>query len=267
MGLHSGERQQRVFELVSAHGEQATEALGQQLGVSPATMRRDLAALERRGLIQRTWGGARVAVPVVYTDGDFQGETVKRSIAATAARLVEPGMVIAVSGGSTCTELARWLRGRRIKVVTNALNVALELRASSHTRVVLSGGELNVASYELIGDMVARSLSEYRVDMAFVGCSGVMLDFGFSMRDEPEANAARAITRVADRVVVIADHRKVGRRTSVRFARFDEVERLITDDGLTPAWRAQLAQAGLQIDLAPGLPNDLPPTREQTWRP
>lgn len=256
--MKSAHRQDQLFKFIGEHSEVTVETLAQQFGISLTTVRRDLDSLERRSLIERTWGGARVAVPVVYTEEAFQGEAVKRAIAAAAATLVKPGMIIGISGGSTCTELARRLRGQRIKVVTNALNVALELRSTNHTRVVMTGGELNFASYELVGDLVARSLSEYRVDMAFTGCSGLTPDFGFSMRDDPEAVAARAITQVASRVVVLADHRKVGARTFARFARLDEVERFITDDGLSPEWLARLTQAGLNVQVVSGAPSDHP---------
>lgn len=261
--MKSALRQEQLFKFISEHREVAVETLAERFGVSLTTVRRDLDALEHRKLIERTWGAARVAVPVVYTEQAFQGEAVKRAIAAAAANLVEPGMTIGISGGSTCTELARRLRGQRIKVVTNALNVALELRSTPHTRVVMTGGELNFASYELVGDLVARSLSEYRVDMAFTGCSGLTLDFGFSMRDEPEAVAARAMTRMASRVVVLADHRKVGARTFARFAQISEVERLITDDGLGPEWLTRLTQAGLNVQQVGSAPTKVPVTKEK----
>ena len=247
--MKNSERQKQMFEFISLHREQSVETLAAELNVSVTTVRRDLAAMARRGLIERTWGGANVAVPVVYDAQEFEDDAAKRAIAVAAARHVRPSMVVAISGGSTCTELARLLRGRSIKVLTNAVNIALELRSSGHTQVVLSGGVLNAASYELVGPMVERSLSEFRADIAFTGCSGVLPGFGFSMRDEPEAEAARAITRLTGRVMVLADHRKIGRQTFARFAHFSEVERLITDDALSQSWQAQLAQLGLNVEL------------------
>ena len=249
--MKNSERQKQMFEFISLYREQSVETLAAELNISVATVRRDLAAMARRGLIERTWGGANVAVPIVYDMQEFEDDAAKRAIAASAARYVLPGMVVAISGGSTCTELARLLRGRAIKVLTNAVNIALELRSSGHTQVVLSGGVLNAASYELVGPMVERSLSDFRADIAFVGCSGVLPGFGFSMRDEPEAGAARAIIRLTGRVIVLADHRKVGRQTFARFAHFSEVERLITDDGLSDPWHTQFGQLGLNVELAP----------------
>ena len=250
--MKSAQRQEQLYRLLGERGEQTVEALAQKFGVSNITIRRDLGALERRKLVQRTWGGVRVAIPILYGDAAFEGkgDAAKRAIALAAARLVEPGMTVAISGGSTCTELARQLRGGRIRVLTNALNIALELKSTGHTQVLVTGGELNAVSYELVGELVRRSLSEYRADLAFVGCSGVTPDFGFCMRDQPEAAAARAVMRSAGRVVVLADHRKVGLKTFARFARIEDVSGLITDAGLEPAARAELEEAGLRVECA-----------------
>lgn len=255
--VSSRERQERIRNLVLHQGELRAGDLATILNVSPATVRRDLAALERRGLIERAWGSARVRSPVRYL-GDFKGvankeAAAKRAIAAAASAHVEEGMVVGLSGGTTCTELARWLRGKPITVVTNAINVATELYNHSLTKVIVTGGALNAYSYELVGEMVGFTLREYRLDLCFVGCSGASPDFGFSMRDGLESAVARAFLGVSARAVVVADHSKVGRKTPARFAPLLAAERLITDEGLSGAWRQRLEAAGLAVELAPGL--------------
>lgn len=252
------ERRQRIHRLVMQAGEVSVETLTRQLGASVATVRRDLAALERRGLVDRTWGGARVRSPVRYLE-DFSRaaqdhEDGKRAIAALAAGLTEPGMVVGLSGGTTCTELARWLRGAPITVVTNAINVATELYNHGRTKVIVTGGALNAYSYELVGDVASATLEEYRLDLCFVGSSGITVDFGFSMRDHPEAAMARRFTAVSQRTLVVADHSKIGRRTMARFAPLDAVSGLITDDGITPSQRGELEDAGLAVEIATALP-------------
>jgi len=254
----SRERQQRVHRMVMQAGEVSAEALTRRLGISLATARRDLAALERRGLVDRTWGGARVRSPVRYLE-DFSRaardhEEGKRAVAAFAAGLAEPGMVVGLSGGTTCTELARWLRGAPITVVTNAINVATELYNHGRTKVIVTGGTLNAYSYELVGDMASYTLEEYRLDLCFVGSSGITADFGFSMRDHPEAAVARRFTSVSERTLVVADHSKIGRRTMARFAPLNAVSGLITDHGITPSQKRELEEAGLTVFSAAPLP-------------
>jgi len=255
---NSRNRQQTLHRLVMQHGQVTAADLADRLGISLATVRRDLASLERRGLVDRTWGGARVRSPIRYLEdfsraADDHAEA-KRQIAAQAAMMVEVDMVVGLSGGTTCTELARWLRGAPITVVTNAINVATELYNHGRTKVIVTGGALNAYSYELVGEMASYSLQEYRLDLCFVGSSGITTDFGFSMRDHPEAAMARQFKAISERTFVVADHSKVGRRTLARFAPLGDVDGLIADDGLPAQEREALAEAGLQVLLASRLP-------------
>lgn len=255
---NSRERQQTLHRLVMQQGRVSASDLAARLGISLATVRRDLASLERRGLLDRTWGGARVRSPIRYLE-DFsraaedQAEA-KRQIAAHAAMMVEVDMVVGLSGGTTCTELARWLRGSPITVVTNAISVATELYNHGRTRVIVTGGALNAYSYELVGEMAAYALQEYRLDLCFVGCSGITADFGFSMRDHPEAAMARQFKAISERTFVVADHAKVGRRTLARFAPLSDVDGLITDHRLAASARRELEDVGLDVLLADPLP-------------
>lgn len=253
--LSARNRQERIRRMVMRSGDVEADDIAVELDVSLATVRRDLSALERRGLVDRTWGGARVRSPIDYM-ADFaeaaeREGSAKRQIAAWAASIIEPGMVVGLSGGTTCTELARWLRGSAITVVTNAVNVATELYNHGRTKVILTGGALNDFSYELVGEMAAYALTEYHLDLCFVGSSGITVDFGFSMRDHPEAAVARKFTAVSERTFVVADHTKVGRRTLARFAPIGGVAGLITDAGLGPEPAGELEAAGLHVILAP----------------
>jgi DeoR family transcriptional regulator of aga operon len=247
-------RQELIYSIVLHKGEVRSPEIAEAARSSLATVRRDLAALERRGLIERTWGGAKVRSPINYLS-NFDSEAShradeKRAVSSAASGLVEPGMVVGVSGGTTCTELGRWLRGKPVTVVTNAINVATELYNHARTRVVVTGGALNSYSYELVGEAVTRSLEEYRLDICFLGCSGILPGFGFSMRDHLESAVARAFLSVSERSVVVADHSKIGKRTLARFATFAEIDCLITDSGVDQGDRERLAAAGLEMIIA-----------------
>lgn len=254
---NSRERRQLLHDLILQHGALDVADIAVALGISSATVRRDLAALKRRGLIERSWGGAQVRSPIDYLD-DFKAVAnhevaAKRAIAAAASRHVSEGMIIGLSGGTSCTELARWLRGKPITVVTNAINVATELYNHSLTKVIVTGGALNSYSYELVGEMVRHTLQKYRLDLCFVGCSGVTPDFGFSMRDHLESAVARAFLEVSERAMVVADHSKVGNHTLAKFAPVAAIERLVTDERLSLGWRERLGAADLTVEIAPGL--------------
>lgn len=255
-------RQDQINELILQTGQIKATKIAKLLNISIATVRRDLETLERRGLIDRDWGGAKVHLPIAYPNTFLQSaernKHEKRTIAAAAAKHVADGMVIGLSGGTTCVELARWLRGRRITVVTNAINVATELYNHSHTKIIVTGGTINSYSFELIGDMVAHSLQEYRLDLSFLGCSGITSHFGVCVRDTFEATGAKAFVQISNRAIILADHTKAGKQTFARLAPTSAFERLITDTNLSVEWQGTLETSGLHVEIAPKIPVNQP---------
>ena len=170
----------------------------------------------------------------------------KRAVALAAAELVAPNMVVALSGGTTLTLLARMLRGRSVNVVTNAVNVAAELYGARATKVIVTGGALKLSGYELVGAAAEPLIRAYHVDLLFCSCSGVD-EAGFGRRDHAEAAVVKAFRRVAARTVMLIDRGKLGRPYRARVASFDEVDRVLVDGPLDPAWRARLAAGGAEV--------------------
>lgn len=245
-GALGGTRVRRAALLawIHDHGEGRVEDLAATVGASEVTVRRDLAALEREGLVDRTWGGARPHVALRYRSEHLEraarAEAAKRAVAAAAARLVAPNMVVALSGGTTLTLLARRLRGRPLNVVTNAVNVAAELHGSQATKVIVTGGALKSNAYELVGAAADAIIRAYHVDLAFFSCSGVD-EAGYGRRDHAEAAIVRAFRRAAARTVMLIDQSKLGRGYRARVAALGEVDQVIVDGPLPPEWRERLA--------------------------
>lgn len=249
------ERQMSILQHLTRHNSLEVAQLSKLLAVSPSTIRRELKAMEESGLLVRTHGMARLPTPIhyefPYENRAAQQVAAKRKIAAAAKNLIQPGAVVGLSGGTTSTELARQLRAMEdITIVTNAVNIALELQGQLGKRVMVTGGLLNQNSYELVGYQVTQSLQNVHLDQAFLGASGIDLEFGFSMADEPEAVVARAFQAAADKVIMIADHTKIGKATFARFCALPEVDLLITDDGLSDEQRAALEETGLRVLIA-----------------
>ena len=249
------ERQIRILQLLSRSDSLEVTKLSELLQVSPSTIRRELTVMEESGLLVRTHGMARLPSPIRY-ELPFEERAAhqieaKRKIAAAAKRLVEPGQVVGLSGGTTATELARQLRAMEdVTIVTNAVNIALELQGQSTKRVMVTGGIMNQGSYDLVGDLAVQSLQNVHLDLAFQGVSGIDLNFGFTVADEPDAVVARALKAASDRTVIIADHAKIGKATFARFCTLPEVDMLITDDGITSEQCATLEEAGLIVVMA-----------------
>lgn len=230
------------------------DELATMLGVSAATVRRDLARLERQRVVIRSHGGA------VWVGRDFETPVAsrahshtaeKRRIAARAAGLVGKGAVVGITGGTTTMEVARAISAREeLTVVTNALNIGAELAVRQNVRLVLTGGVARTASFELSGPIAERTIRDYNLDIAFVGVDGVDPTAGFTTHNDLEATTDGALVARATRVVVVADSTKIGR---VKFARICDLERVdlfITDTGATEEQVIALREAGLEVDLA-----------------
>ncbi len=243
-------RREALLAVLHTAGGGDVASLAAVLGVSQATVRRDLSALERQGLVDRRWGGARAHVAVRYRE-DFarraaERADARRAVAWAAAALVEPNMVVALSGGTTLTLVARMLRGRPVNVVTNAVNVAAELYGARGTKVIVSGGALKANSYELVGAAADAIIRTYHVDLFLFSCSGVGVD-GFYRRDRAEAAVVRTFRSVSARNVILLDRGKLGRTNPARVAGFDEVDDVWIDGPLDDAWRRRLAGGGANV--------------------
>ncbi|HXV43004.1 MAG TPA: DeoR/GlpR family DNA-binding transcription regulator [Anaerolineae bacterium] len=251
------DRQMKILQHLTQHDSLEVGQLSELLQVSPSTIRRELRVMQKSGLLQRTHGTAQLPIPIhyelPYENRAAHHVEAKRKIAAAAKQMIQRELVIGLVGGTTCTELARQLRAMEdIIVVTNAVNIALELQGQLGKRVIVTGGVLNQDSYELVGHLVTQSLQNMRLDLAFLGVSGVDLEFGFSMSDEPEAVASRAFMAAAAQSIVLADHSKIGKTTFARLCPLTDVDLLITDDEITPEQQLGLEEVGLKVWVAKG---------------
>lgn len=243
-------RRSEIMAAIHAHGECSVADLARSCGASEATIRRDLVALERLGMVDRSWGRARPHVALHYRDGFVRraavGAAAKHAVALAASALVEPNMVVGLSGGTTCTALARMLRGRPINVITNAVNVAAELYGTRPTKVILSGGALKANGYELVGAAADAIIRGYHLDVFFCSSSGVT-EAGFGRRDHAEAAVVRTFRSVSERTVMLLERGKLGRHNPARVACLHEVHDVIVDGPLEPAWRERFAASGARV--------------------
>ena len=241
-------RQERLSAIVARVAEGGTvevNDLAADLGVSGATVRRDLQSLSASKLLVRTHGGA-VAKPVDGVDGSRRLPA-KRRIGAAAARLVEPGAVVGLTGGTTALEVARALADRSdLTFVTNAINIASELVGRPGLRLVVIGGIVR-QSYELVGPAAEAMLANYHFDIAFIGVDGLTVHEGCTTHDEMEAQTDLAFLRRARRSVVIADSSKIGKVTFARISPVDGVDDIVTDRGASDEQVRSLQAAGVRV--------------------
>jgi DeoR family transcriptional regulator, aga operon transcriptional repressor len=252
--LHRSDRITAILESLSAGGVVQVGQLAERFGVSPSTLRRDLALLEQQRLLARTHGGALARdvtyeLPVRYRDGHQRDE--KRAIALAAVQRVPAGPVaIGLTGGTTTSEVARALADRpRLTVVTNALNIAMELAMRPRIKVIVTGGVARPQSYELVGPFAEQSLSRINLGLALVGVDGVDATGGLTTHDEIEAHTNQEMIRRAQRVIVVADGTKVGRVLLAHIAPLSDVDELITTDTADPAMLAAIRRAGVAVHV------------------
>src|SRR3990172_2605522 len=174
----------------------------------------------------------------------------KRRIALAAVVLVRDAQTIALTGGTTTAAVARALRGREVVVVTNAVNIAMELAREPRIRVHLTGGRLRGASYELVGSAAAQTLQGLNVDVAFIGVNGISVERGLTTFNEEEAEINRAMVYAAQRAVVVADHSKLEKATLVQICPINAVGLLVTDREARVEHVELFQQAGLEVVLA-----------------
>lgn len=228
-------------------------------GCSPTTARRDLAALAATGRLRRTRGGAVAINAHAAANATMEIQTaeqstaqadpcaaVKRRIGRAAATLIADGDTVALSGGTTVMEVARQLDKRKIGVVTNAVDVALELINTPGVRVMLLGGTLSSASREVVGPQAAEMLAAISIEILFASVDGLSAEAGATCIGTLEAQVLRAMAAQARRVVIVADHRKIGRAALARVLPLASISTLVTDACPTPALEA-IRGAGVQI--------------------
>lgn len=244
-----------ILDQVVRSGSADVTVLAEVLGVSAATVRRDLQSLDSQGLLVRTHGGAiagssGIELLMRHRTGSNQLE--KQAIALYASTLVPDGATVGMTGGTTTMGVARaLLHSRDVTVVTNAINVASELMLKPNLRVVVVGGNARHASYELVGPAAESTLRRYHLDMAFIGVDGLTVSRGCTTHDEMEAQTDRAMIEQSDRVVVVADHSKLGRVTFAGICSTAEITDLVTDAGADPDQLSSLQEAGVRVAAVP----------------
>ena len=252
-----------ILDLLSQRGNLGVEELVGALQVSAATVRRDLDTLAEQQLLTRTHGGAVPAaasydLPLRYKATRFADAKVQ--IARACAAMVQPGQVVGLNGGTTTTEVARALVRRSdlasgedqptVTVVTNALNIATELAVRRHVKIVVVGGVARPQSYELIGPLADAALAQVNLDLMFLGVDAIDVEHGATAAHEGEASVNRQLVARAGRVVVPADHSKLGRSAFAGICGIDEVDVLLTDREPAPDIAAALAGRDLEVVVA-----------------
>jgi len=250
--VYAPERHQEILGLARAAGRVDVSTLAQTLDVTPETVRRDLSVLERQGLVRRVHGGAipveRLGFEPGVADRESHLAAEKTLIAKAALAEVPDAGTVVLDAGTTTVRLAEQLpTDRELTVVTNSLPVAAVLAARPNITLHLVGGTLRGRTLAAVGPWAERALADIQADVVFLGANGLTPDRGLTTPDLGEAAVKRALAHAARRVVVLADHTKIGRSDFARVVGIDEVDVLVTDTGTDGGLVAELEDAGVAV--------------------
>ncbi|GAA4657004.1 DeoR/GlpR family DNA-binding transcription regulator [Arthrobacter cryoconiti] len=266
------ERQARILKQLQLHEAVRVVDVAAVLNVSEMTIRRDIESLDHSGLVRKIHGGAMRLARLSALEPGFllnvdKELDAKISIAIQGVALVQPGMTLALTGGTTTYQFAVHLaaeleRIQNLTVVTNSLKVAdllYQRHGSSYCKVIVTGGE-RTPSEALVGPVARLAINSLNTDMCFMGVHGLDTKRGLSSPNLLEAETNAAFIESTSRLVVLADSSKFGVRSLATIAPLSAVDTILSDGGLEPAVRDAFAALVPTFTMAPAIPES--PTKQ-----
>jgi DeoR family fructose operon transcriptional repressor len=236
--LIPAQRREQIQEYLALHKIARTVDLCNLLDASEATIRRDLEWLERDGVLERSHGGAilsqRMVIEPEYGQRAQYYPEEKRSIGAMAASLIEDNDIVFINSGTTTAQILHHIpKDVRATIITNNTIASCEVGDNIEYEIVLLGGTLNNKIHSVTGSYTVGNLSQIYADKTFFGVDGISLKYGCTVPTNPEAEIVRMmIARTRGLVAVVTDHSKWGVVSNFEVAKVDQINKLITDDGI-----------------------------------
>jgi DeoR family transcriptional regulator of aga operon len=251
-------RSEQIMKFLLRVGTASIEEIVAVAGSSAPSIRRDLARMENRGLIRRTHGGATLVEPLLYEpfryDSSFLAREQrfameKRRIGAVAAELVQPGETVGLGAGTTTTHIGRSLRHReKIQVITNAINIGMELCNQPGIRTYLTGGVVPWAwSFSLTGHAALTFLDDVYMDKIFLSITGLDAERGATTLETDEALVYKKMLKQSKQVIVVADSSKLGKISPAFICPTSDIHVLITNTGAPDEALAPFERSGIKV--------------------
>src|SRR3989454_2336818 len=252
--LLTEQRRRNLLDLVDQDGQVTVSDMVRRFSISAVTVRNDLDALASIGAVVRSHGGAVRRLEATQDYPLRTKETLHRDekirIGRAAAELVQPGETIILDSGTTTAEVARHLKRMKIQsltVITNALNIAVELADAPGISLIMIGGLLRPVSCSFVGPQAEAMMNEFHADRLFLAVDGFDLENGPSTPDLLEAQLNNVMIRSAKEVNVVADFSKLGRRSVSRIGPLERIKRLITDTRAPSEFSEGLRKKGVEV--------------------
>lgn len=247
------ERIQEIMKILEREDRVLINDLCETFNTTPVTIRKDLDLLEQQGVLKRTHGGAILRKPLfrglALNEKEKLNSDEKERIAEEAAKMINEGDVIILDSGSTTTFLARKMKGMKgVTVITNAVNIALEL-ADSDLEVILTGGALQKNSSTLVGPLADGMLKKISADKLFHGVDGIDYDIGLTTPDIIEANTSRVMMERAGENILLVDSSKFGRRSLGVICQIKDIDKMVTTKKMNKGELKKLNDLNLEVKI------------------
>lgn len=246
MASGRNKRQTELLKHLGVSGTGSIDELCEKFEVSEMTIRRDLSELQDKGLLIRTHGGAKLTessfFEISFSAKANQFVQEKMLIAECAAQLIEPNNRIVIDSGTTAGQMTRYIQDMQLSVITNALNVATDLIDCTGIDLHICGGSLRRGIVAAIGPLTVSSFESFRCDRLFMGVDGIDASGALTVPDMNEAMVKQAMMKMADEVIVLADHSKLGRNSLGVIGQLSSVDTLITGPDADPEVLAVLSE-------------------------
>jgi DeoR/GlpR family transcriptional regulator of sugar metabolism len=254
--MNAVERHNKIVERVLDKGQVTIADICTMFDISEMTARRDLNALDRKGLVRRVHGGAVTNLGRSY-EPSFQTRTVKNqeakiAIGLKAAELIYDGDSIALDVGTTTLEIVQGLRGKRnLTLVTSCLQIANkvvdQLSLDIDARLILTGGIIRPRELSMIGPIPEQVYQDFHVDKAFIGIGGISLEDGLTEYNIEDTQIKKVLIRSAREKIVVADGSKFGVTTFASVANLTEIDKVVTDRSAPENIVNQVRKQGVEV--------------------
>ncbi len=236
-GIFQEERFEEILNLIASNGRVLIDDLSKKFNTTKVTIRRDLALLEKRGLLKRTHGGAikgkSLFQGLALNEKEKLNLSEKKRIAKKAASMIFEGDTIILDAGSTTSLLAKEIKSmKNVTVITNAVNIASEL-SQSEIEIILTGGSFQKDSSTLIGTFADEILQKISADKLFQGVDGIDFEIGLTTPSITEAKTSKVMMSRVNEVIVVADSSKFWRKSLAVISGVNEVDKIVTTKKLT----------------------------------
>jgi len=250
--MDTTERRDEIVRLVIEKGRVTVKDSSEMFDVSAVTIRNDLNFLEKKGLVHRAYGGAlrwdTVSFDTAIREKEKLNAEEKARIGKAASKLINNGDSIIIDSGTTTMEIAKNIQGKKdLTVMTNAINIAIELASVAGIKLMLTGGTLRETSFSLVGPQAEEVLKEFYFDKVFLGVDGFDMEYGLTTPNILEAQLNRLMVNRARETIVVVDSSKFARRSLSQIVKPVDIAVVITDNKISEEYKRKIEEMDIEL--------------------